>query len=216
MKTLFKLILISLIVLFSSSIKAQDESNDATMEETLNFIKKYSSKIESIEVHDRSSEYDSEKFTFDEITFTEDKLYISLIFDDDDRLRYEKDCDNFYTEEDYSRCFVNQHVTRISIPLYKIRDISDDRDKSIYTVEDDIYISGPKEIFFCNSYGITQKRKTIQRSRSIPIKKITIHYTYNEDLTPRINKAYQHLEYLAIKKRKENIEAERKASGDKF
>ena len=198
-----KTLLIIALFIGLGNVNAQDSTNNATLEETIGFIAKYSEKIKSVKVC-CLGEFSPTTFNkIYSVKITNENMIISLFYDKDDWILFQPTnrSNKFYVE-------------KISIPLTKISSIGQNTDKSISTVEDDIQITGTYEI---NIYKYNQfVEERTKENYTMYTSNVELEYDYNEDLTPRLKKAFQHLEYLLIKKRKDAIDAERKASGDKF
>jgi hypothetical protein len=160
-----KLTFIALLI--SLTAKAQDATNDATWEETVEFIKKYKSYI----VNDNCTYSDYQTVNVN-----------------NDYLELKRTCDKNET--------VIQKIT-----FDKLYGVLDKHDEELYLLT--LLTTGSsikRTYYFANG-------NVIKESYDFLDLKIR-----DSEFQPRIYKAFEHLSYLATKKREE----EHKSSGDKF
>ena len=164
-----KAILFSLFLTTTFFCNAQDASNDATWEETIDFIKKNKSFFVKSEYWKKTSNYEFDidyKYAYISYTVREDLLYNMPSY------------------------YINYST---SIDLKKIK------------TADHGYIKLTGDYI-----KVSSKRKG--KSENVSYDNIEGIYIEDTEMKPRLIKAFQHLAYLATKKREEA----RKASGDKF
>lgn len=160
-----KAIVFSLFLTTTFFCNAQDASNDATWEETIQFINKYSSKL-----GDTNYRSDLYKITGYELE--------------------------------------NNMVNRHGVNHKKTVDLKYLDTVKIYEVEINLYLTGNYSKWY-TKYSNTE---LILRTDEFAYSDEFSFYVSDKEWCKRIGKAFQHLAYLATKKREE----ERKASGDKF
>jgi hypothetical protein len=184
------------------NLNAQDASNDATWEETIGFISKYSNNYEELSIRIDWCFDDNESDDFD---FRIDTDYITI-------QNYAEDKWICIQNNDGTGRWEYFYLESIQIPLNKLKIIKGTYNLNLETVGDDIKVKGRHidlETIWPNG---KREVKQTKRSKAYYLGAIGLDLKSNSELNPRIIKAYQHLVYLSIKKREEA----RKASGDKF
>ena len=191
-----KTILFSLFLTTTFFCYAQDASNDATWEETINFIKKYKD-----EVNEYGVKYQQSQEKIINIEFSNSIMTINI--DPDEYFWGHREADYTYT---------SLYAESIIIDLKNLKNISYTTKYSgiyLYTHNDDVTFKNVRKNFRNNN-----NYKPYYSFRNIDDQKYDYVRIFidGDEMSNRIAKAFKHLAYLATKKREE----ERKASGDKF
>ena len=192
---IFKLVLLVFLIALTTTTNAQDASNDATWEETINFITKYKEYIVETNHRTINTHLAIKKI---EIVDTSIKIYI-----DSNKDFYIKKI-NYYPNQLFAEV--------ITLDLKNLKRI--DYSSSYGGIQLDLKNNAVNFHNVIESYRNKNNSEPYYSKRKI--KNVTyndiIFYVDDEDLSDRLAKAFEHLTYLAIKKREED----HKASGDKF
>ncbi|SDS09632.1 hypothetical protein SAMN05216503_1967 [Polaribacter sp. KT25b] len=186
MKTTIKTILLSLCLTTTFFCNAQDASNDATWEETVEFIESTKKNYLNFYVYKESRSMDIKQLSFSSLDLT------------------------IEGEGSYNlESSVKESIKLVNIDLSKLKraDVWYRTLNLEFTSEKAVaYSQISYSVFYIRDWQPLRKRDDFNKDF------IKIKLTKDDEMLPRIEKAFQHLAYLATKKREE----ERNASGSKF
>lgn len=194
-----KYILVLFTMLYASHTNSQEKQNDATWEETIEFLQKYSNQIKDAEMGSFEKKYFKNRkinIQSEGIPFgTAGNYLLDKHKDWGDRF---SGSDDFYKRyyKLYEGNFPFKYLLKIEMYSNSIYLILSTEISYSYSVKTNYYNVGKVENDLLD-------RETNQ---------LKLTYVDNEELLPRIEKAFKHLTYLAIEKRK----LEREKSGEKF
>lgn len=189
--------LLSLITfcLFATISIAQDASNDATWEETIDFIKQNKHHIERSEAINYESKNKISVFDF-----KNDKLKLSL--------------SGIIAGKNGQYCNSTYLIDHISIDLGQLKKASLYGDYIYLSfIDESVKYLNLREKKSCYWYrGANNFKDRIEKIDDRKKTSISLYLSSNTEMRPRLEKAFEHLAYLATKKREEV----RKTSGSKF
>ena len=191
MKNLY---LITVLTLFSLTVNSQHASNDATWEETIEFIKQNKNHLEKVEAINSPNQIS----VFD---LRSDKLKLSI----SGRI-------NGWSRQYCNAVYLIDHI---SIDLGQLKSAHIVGGEYIYLsfIDDSVKYVNLREKKSCYWYsGANNFKDRIEKMDDIERNNMELYLSSNTEMQPRLEKAFQHLAYLATKKREE----ERKNSNSKF
>lgn len=191
MKTI-KIITLSILFTLTNLSFAQDSTNTATWEETIEFIRKNKDLFEKFEYF-RDFSF-SRNLEISNIEITQDKILLTS--------------SDWYSES-HGNSTTKYWIGSVEINLESL---------SLGTVENgqcNLWFTKDavtyKERYEKTYYGMATEYPK-KKIKSVSIDMIEFQLANDSEMLKRLNKAFKHLAYLATEKRK----AEREASGDKF
>lgn len=174
-----RLLFICIILSFSFTINAQDSSNDATWEETIEFLKKHQNKIESVQFYFRIRNQKLKIMKTDDFNLSSSNS--SFEFEDDKK--GSKFSYNFNLANSLSYIISSGNQIGLSFTSERSSDIS------------------------YESWSYMYSKNFLAKENNYKISNFRINYKENSEFIPRAKKAWKHLAYLATKKRKEEHKA---------
>lgn len=203
MKTtkLLTVLLLYVATAFVTKVNAQEKQNDATWEETIDFIKKYSYLIEDVKYFDNP-----------DVTIDDEYIYLSS-----SGYAYYSSSSTYNGEFYTTEIKINN---TIKLPIENIRKLEDYwENKDVLYLVENVYISADLKKDKSASYNDKDYPETYEKYQN-SWDEFKLYFNesssnYKED-SNRLRKAFYHLAYLANEKRKKEKEQRRKESGDKF